>query len=329
MLRRTLVSGIILAMLSSPGAAQVVSKHDADIHKGSLETRVAAESVCMDRRDSGVVIKMQFRKLPDHRYEAMRFEGCGWRHVSDGLDFSRIGIYSHDTLVDVVAAVRIDPVFNKIRVFNGYDPKGSLVGTIEQWQRATGALVMINGGMYSAQPYYSPVAQVICDGIIKGPAKNSKVQGMLVAEPTEKGLPLADMFDFKYDSLSKASSYSQGIQHWPILLDRNGSIRVAQTDWQANRTVVGKDTDGKILLLTTEGGFFTLYNFGRFLKDYLPLKVHTAMNMDGGYEADMVVESPKLQYLTYGEFETYGAGQDATVFNARIKIPEVIGVFPR
>jgi hypothetical protein len=275
------------------------------------------------------IAKIQFRKLPDHRYESMRLGGCEWMPVADGLDFTRIGIYSHETLVDVVAAVRIDPEHNKIRIFNGYNPKRSTVGTIEEWQSATGATVMVNGGMYSAHPYYAPVAQVICDGERKGPVKNSKVQGMLVAEPKEKGIAAADLLDFKYDSPSLSSSYSQGIQHWPILLDRNGTIRVAATDWQANRTAVAKDMKGKILLLTTEGGFFTLYNLGRFLKECKPLNVLTAMNMDGGYEADMIVESPRLRYLTYGEFETYGKGQDATIFDFKIDIPGVIGVFRR
>ena len=57
--------------------------------------------------------------------------------------------------------------------------------------------------------------------------------------------------------------------------------------------------------------------------------IHTAMNMDGGYEANMVVKTPKLSYITYGEFETYGPNNDATIFGLKIKIPGAIGVFPR
>ena len=53
------------------------------------------------------------------------------------------------------------------------------------------------------------------------------------------------------------------------------------------------------------------------------------MNMDGGYEANMIIKSENLDYVTYGEFETYGLGRDASIFNFKIKIPGVIGVFPR
>ena len=128
--------------------------------------------------------------------------------------------------------------------------------------------------------------------------------------------------------------YSQGVQHWPILLDRKGKIKVKETNWQANRTVVAKTKEDEILFMTTEGGYFTLYNFGRFLKESNEradkgFNVHTAMNMDGGYEAEMVVKTPNISYVTYGEFETQGKGKNLTIFNIKINLPGVIGVFPR
>ena len=194
---------------------------------------------------------------------------------------------------------------------------------------------MVNGAQYMADPYYMPCALVICDGAIKGPKANKQVRGMLVAEPRTTGVPQADLLDFEYDSFDhRTTPYTQGVQHWPILLDRKGKIKVSKTDWQANRTVVARDSSGRILFFTTEGGFFTLYNFGLFLKESNARKdggffVDTAMNLDGGYEANMIVKTDTVSYLTYGAFETYGAGKNASVFGWKIKLPGVIGVFPR
>lgn len=280
----------------------------------------------------------EFRTLTPPKYRNTYHDKISWKQISNGLEFSRTGVYSGNDLIDVLATLRINPIQNKIRVFNGYSEKETLVGTIDEWRKATGALAMINSAQYMAEPYYKPCALMICDGKQKGPKYNQAARGMLVAEPIkslEGKIKQADLLDFSYDNFnSKDPTYQQGVQHWPILLDRHGKIKVKKSDWQANRTIVGKDNKENILFMTTEGGFFTLYNLGEFLKESnnrrdKGFNVHTAMNMDGGYEACMAIETPDLSYTTYGEFETYGPDKDATVFNWKIKIPSVIGVFKR
>lgn len=89
-----------------------------------------------------------------------------------------------------------------------------------------------------------------------------------------------------------------------------------------------KDRSKNILVFTTEGGFFTLYDFGRFLKAS-DFNIETAMNLDGGYEAQMCISTPSLRYTTYGQFETQGPDKDISIPNARIGIPTAIGIFPR
>ncbi len=276
------------------------------------------------------IIAREFNRLPSPEYHDINHSKIDWKETSKGLYFSRVEVYRKTELVDIIAAIKINPKYNKIRVFNGYEnPDYSKISTIEEWQRKTGATAMVNSAQYMANPPYMPCALVICDGKFKGPKYNKAVSGMLVAEPKYDSLPKADLLDLDYDSFDyKSTSYTQGVQHWPILLDREGNIKVKKSLWQANRTVIGKDNEGNILMLTTEGGYFTLFNLGRFLKDS-KFNVHTAMNMDGGYEANMIIKSENLDYVTYGEFETYGLGRDASIFNFKIKIPGVIGVFPR
>jgi len=284
------------------------------------------------------IIAKEFTELPSPDYYNVSHSEIEWKSASQGLDFSRTEVYRNKELVDIIAAIKIDPEKNMIKAFNGYSPKGSEINNIENWQKKTGALAMINSAQYMADPYYCPCALVICDGEQKGPKNNKHVRGMLVSEPKkalENKLKKADLLDFDYDSFDyKTTPYTQGVQHWPILLDRESKIKVSSTLWQANRTVVAKTKEDEILFMTTEGGYFTLYNFGRFLRESNQkadkgFNVHTAMNMDGGYEADMVLKTSKLDYLTYGEFETYGPDKNATVFGLKINLPGVIGVFPR
>jgi len=95
---------------------------------------------------------------------------------------------------------------------------------------------------------------------------------------------------------------------------------------------VAKTKEDDILFMTIEGGYFTLYNFGRFLKDSNSradngFNVHTAMKMDGGYEAEMIIKTPKILYLNYGEFVRRDPNEERSPFDFKKDIQGVIGVF--
>lgn len=273
-----------------------------------------------------------FTPVASPNLTGLKHSDPAWKAVIKGIQFTRIDVMNGNDRIDAIGVLRVEPAKSRIRVFHSFDYGKTVVRTIEEWQNETSAIAMINGAQYMADPYYMPCALVICDGKTKGPRNNKQVRGMLVAEPGKSTLPPADVLDFDYDRFDENTmSYSQGVQHWPILLDRNGKIKVNKTDWQANRSVVARDFDGNILFFTTEGGFFTLHNLGVFLKDSNARKdggfgIHTAMNLDGGSEANMIVKSDTVSYLTYGSDDS---GKDGNIFGWKTRIPGVIGVFSR
>jgi hypothetical protein len=273
------------------------------------------------------------RKTPSPDYVNITYGKPDWTSAGKGIDFARLEIRRNQQPIEVIALVKVDPAHNRIRVFSSYETDGkSTARTIEEWQKFTGAFAMVNSAQYMANPYYMPCAPIICDGKRKGPKSNPSVRGMLVAEPQKPGLPHADLLDFDFDHYVDGT-YAQGVQHWPILLDRQGNIKVKQSGWQANRTVVAKDTAGKILFLTTEGSYFTLHNLGLFLKEsngklHGGLHIHTAMNLDGGSEASMIVKTKNVSYVRYGPYDETQKNAFG-LFSFKRKIPGVIGVFPR
>ena len=301
------------------------------------------------QKELRLITPYNFTKLPFPEYKNIFHEDINWKKISEGMEFSRVKIFSSKKLVDIISAVKINPEKNKIEVFDSYTPESVFTADIEHWQKIINAKVLINSSQYQGgEYYYKPCALILGNQVsltdsgnfnfsLKkiGSVNNSLVKGMFVSEPKNDSLPKADLLDFDYDSFDyKTTSYTQGVQHWPILLDRQDKIKVKKTLWQANRTVIAKDKQKNILFMTTEGGYFTLYNLGQFLRDSNKrqdkgFNIHTAMNLDGGYEAEMIVKTKNLEYLTYGKFETYGLKKDATVFNSKITIPGVMGVFPR
>jgi len=268
------------------------------------------------------------RKTPLPDYINISYPKPEWQPASKGIEFARLDIRRNSEIIETIALMKVDPAHNQIRVFSSYEPSGkTMARTIEEWQKFTGASGMVNSAQYMADPFYMPCAPIICDGKWKGPKSNASVRGMLVAEPLKSGLPRADLLDFGFDHYAEGT-YAQGVQHWPILLDRTGNIKVKKSGWQANRTIVAKDTKGKIIFLTTEGSYFTLYNLAVFLKENQALNVHTAMNLDGGSEASMILKTKKVSYVRYGPYDE--TQKDAfSLFSFKRKIPGVIGVFPR
>ena len=267
------------------------------------------------------IFKKEFSRIPSSDYYNVSHNLIVWKSAADGLDFSRVEVYREKELVDVIATVKINPEINKIRVFNGNTETRTESRYIESWQEKTGALAMINGNQYMSDPHLYPCALVICDGKQIGPKSNKYSRGMFVAEPKdlEGKLKKADLLDFDYDSFDyKTTPYTQGVQHWPILLDREGNIKVKETDLRANRTVIAKTKEDEILFMTSEGEYFTLYNLGMFLKESNERKdkgfnIHTAMNLDGGNTSEMIVKSNGIKYSN----------------NVKTRIPGVIGVFSR
>src|SRR3989338_3681306 len=172
-----------------------------------------------------------------HEY---RHDGAGWRKLREGLEFSRIDVYSNGENVDTFAVIRADPNYSRFRV--AYDGKGRR--TIRSWLDHLGADAVFNLGYYGSESFYStkPSTPVISDGVLVGPARNRHSEGMFVAEPKSGAHPKAGMFDLAHEKVDY-SQWEQGVQSWPMLI-RRGRPRKRIGDGKDYRTAVGLDRRG-------------------------------------------------------------------------------------
>jgi uncharacterized protein YigE (DUF2233 family) len=254
--------------------------------------------------------------------ETVQGTNLSWITLYPGLSFLRWPVQGADGPVNSLAIVRIDPERWAFRVFFNKEPRSA-----EEWQRATGASVICNGGFY--QESFAPAGRILVNGNSLGPFKNRHMKAMFLAEP-KKGfekLLKATIIDLKDpDSEEIIASYDQGIQSFPVLLDPKGQVRVNPSNFQASRTVVAQDRSGLIYLLITEKSSFTLFDLGNYLKA-LPLGFRFVLNLDGGLRSQLLIRIGAHHYQFSGQNET--SQPTRFFFPDPIKLPSVIGLFPR
>jgi len=251
--------------------------------------------------------------------------GPPWKELAPGLSFYRWPVQSSESraVLDVITILRLKPDQWAFKVFYSPVPK-----TIQEWQVATNAPIVCNGGFY--QENFKPAGRILVNGVSIGPLKNRSMKGMFLSEP-KKGLeqiPKARLIDLKEaNSEETLAKYDQGIQSFPILLDPRGEVRVNPSNFQANRTVIAQDRQGNILVLITEKPYFTLYELGQYLKK-MPLSLSFALNLDGGNRTQLTVQIRDFSYRHTG---LEGTPEASRLFfpDGNAKLPTVIGIFPR
>jgi len=246
--------------------------------------------------------------------------GPRWRALRAGMEFCTLrgDPYCRQGSSEI-AILRIDPAKVRLRVHHfSRDPDGAPLSIVE-WQQHTGALAVFNAGQY--YPDLTYMGLLVCDGVRVSRRLHPEFKGALVASPV-LGPPAARIIDLDREPLDPASPGWRQVAQSFMLFDRGGQPRIRRTDLVANRTVVGQDGKGRMLVITSEGGY-TLWDFAVLLQKS-PLDLLHAMAMDGGYEAELCVNVPPFHYASFGRWKGMGDAPDAP--GARVPLPAVVTV---
>ena len=218
-----------------------------------------------------------------------------------------------------IAILRLDPARVRLRVLHYSRQSDAIPLSIVEWHRRTGALAVFNAGQY--YPDFSYMGLLVSDGERISRRLHPSFKAALVASPRGGGRA-ARVLDLDRQPLDPAAPGWREVAQSFMLFDRQGGTRVRQTDLVANRTVVGEDRNGRLLVITSEGGY-TLWDFARLLQK-APLGLTHAMSMDGGYEAELCVSAGRFHYASFGRWK--GKGDLPEAPGARVPLPAVVAV---
>lgn len=243
-----------------------------------------------------------------------------WRTLRPGIEFSTLRgePYCRHGSAEI-AVLRIVPERARVRVHHFTHEGRTQPLNIVEWQRHTGALAVFNAGQYYSD--YTYMGLLVGGGETLSATPHRQFKGLLVAS-AGPAATRARVLDLDRDSVAADSAQWSEMAQSFMLFDRSGAVRVRHSDLVANRTVVAQDRAGRLVVLTSEGGY-TLSDFARLLKDS-PLQLTHAMAMDGGFEAELCVAAGRFRYASFGHWDRNDVLADAP--GARVPLPAVISV---
>jgi len=216
-----------------------------------------------------------------------------------------------------IAILRIDPARAALRVHHYTQESDRKLLSIVEWQSRTRALAVFNAGRY--YPDYSYMGLLVSRGRVVSSRVHPGYKAALVASPLHGG-PAAHVLDLDRQPLDPSAPQWREVAQSFMLFDRARNLRTRKSSQVANRTVVAEDREGRLLVITSEGGY-TLQDFAQLLMES-PLELTHAMSMDGGSEAELCVATGNFHYASFGRWD----GAEALAPGAQVPLPAVISV---
>jgi uncharacterized protein YigE (DUF2233 family) len=199
---------------------------------------------------------------------------------------------------------------------------------LDEWMAALNAALVINGSYFTRDG--TPDTPLVSGGVALGPKTYLAKHGAFVASATSVGVH--DLAKEDWHTLLRGAD--DAMVSFPMLVTADGASRV-NADWQrlANRSFVGQDRSGRIVLGTTTDAFFALDRFADFLAK-APLDLALALNLDGGPVASQGIALNGYRRDYCGQWELAARGGRmrllASIIGTRCwEMPIVLAVLPK
>jgi uncharacterized protein YigE (DUF2233 family) len=222
----------------------------------------------------------------------------GWELMASGLE-RRVYVPENNALARVLA-VRVDPARFAFRAH--YRPAEPL--WLREWQELLpDAVALINANFFD--PDYRVLGLLVADGVVYGQSYQGRGGTFVV----QNGVPR-----MRSNILEPytGEALEQAVQAFPMLVVNGQAAYTSDApDRITRRTVIGQDTQGRILLIVTPAVGMRLADLSAFLAS-TDMDLLNAVNLDGGGSTMMHLSAtPDFSLVSF----------DA--------VPAVLAVYPR
>src|SRR5262249_62204120 len=108
-----------------------------------------------------------------------------------------------------------------------------------------------------------PATPFVDQGVVSGPPAYEAQHGAFVVKASR-----GDIRDLRIDRWPILFDHAEaGLVSYPLLLAPDGTKRTVPSQWLANRSFVGVDNQGRVIIGTTQSAFFSLDRLGGLFKN--------------------------------------------------------------
>lgn len=216
-----------------------------------------------------------------------------WQPIAPGFEVAELPVLANGVEVDRIMLARVDP--DHFRFVVRTAPAGTRA--LDEWMQALGAALVMNGSYFARDA--RPDTPLISAGVALGPQDYQAKHGAFVASP--QSTRIHDLANEDWRTALRGAD--DAMVSYPLLIATDGAPRVtADWRWLANRSFVGQDAAGRIVLGTTADAFFSLERLAGFLRA-APLGLTLALNLDGGPVASQGIALNRFHRKTCGRYE--------------------------
>jgi exopolysaccharide biosynthesis protein len=260
-------------------------------------------------------MRIALRSAPDAVSGAFQ-----WRTIASGFEVADLPVIADGQVVDRILLARIDPNHYRFIVRNASDGDKGL----DQWMTDLGAALVVNGSYFARDG--RPDTPFLSDGVLLGPRAYDAKAGAFVVTRTSVGVVDLATTDWR----AAFNGADSAMVSYPMLVAGDSSRVSPASRWLANRSFVGQDGQGRIIIGTTADGFFSLERFARFLHE-APLGLTFALNLDGGPVASQAICLNGFNRRSYGRWEAQVNNNQVQLLTwpyGTVAMPVVLAVLP-
>ncbi len=203
-----------------------------------------------------------------------------WYQGSTGVQIRYEDWKGNDGDEDTVTIARFD--LRDVTLSVAYQPDQPL--SMNEWMQQEQATAIINGGYFASDDHAT--ALVVSNGHVSGESY-SGFGGMLSVN-AQGQTTLRSLAEQPYDP--DADQLMQAVQSSPVLVLHGKKTVFTAGSSGARRSVAAMDTAGRLLLIVSPGGAFSLAALAQLLASS-DLSIETALNLDGGASTGLYVNA--------------------------------------
>ena len=247
-----------------------------------------------------------------------------WTEIEQGLYFSEFNApYKSKVNDSKLSILKINPKFYSLELLTATE-HDSLRRTPEQWSQDFNLVAVVNAGMFNLSDH------ITCSGYLKNynHINSSKIRenfrAMAMFNPKSTNFPELTIVDMEKENWAFYMENYNSMFQCIRMIDCNQELVL----WKPRRpisssmAVLATDKQGNILFIFSRSPY-TANQMSNMLLS-LPLKIYSAMYLDGGPEACIYVNDGDTLIEKVGSWVSPGYANDKNDY--QWELPNVIGV---